>query len=239
MFNIMEILQNLTCTRDHWYPWNGKKGNLWINEARTSACPDLVLPACSIHKPVMHQGFRYSPDNKNGSGAANISITPETPQLPLACSEEGSDPKGQMVHLPVYLPPPLNHSAAHLAGQLVLWIQRLLIRDVCTSLTITSYSSTLFSLWIRYKHCTQGAKSSGSCLINTGYIFEINIPSHPAAESYVCLIFLQWVFRNDSEALSEAGGFWKTNSFLCCCIAHFGSPGHARRSCAVKNASDS
>lgn len=68
----------------------------------------------------MHQGFRYSPDNKNGSGAAKISITPETPQLPFACSVEGSDPKGHMVHLPMYLAPLLNHPAAHLAGQSVL-----------------------------------------------------------------------------------------------------------------------
>lgn len=113
-----------------------------------------------------------------------------------------------------------------------------LIRDMSTSLTIISDRSTLFSLWIRYKLCTEGDKSLGSCLINTGCIFKINIPSHPAAESGVSLISLQWEFKSDSEALSEAGGIWKTNSFLCCCFTHFGSLDCACRSYAVRTASD-
>lgn len=102
--------------------------------------------------------------------------------------------------------PPLSHSTARLAVQLVLWIQRPLTGDVCPSNTKLSDSSTLVSLWIRYKHYPQGATSLGSCLINTGYIFKINIPSHPAAKSCVHLISLQWDFKSDSEALSEAGG---------------------------------
>lgn len=89
-----------------------------------------------------------------------------------------------------------------------------LIRDFSTSLTIISDRSTSFSLWISYKHCAEGDKSLHSCLINTGYAFKINIPSHPAAESGVSLISLQWEFKSDSEALSEAGGIWKTNSFV-------------------------
>lgn len=118
------------------------------------------------------------------------------------------------------------------------------LSDACTTLTKISDSRTLVSLWIRCKHCPQGAKSLGSCLVNTRYIFNINIPSPPAAEFCVCLISLQWHFNSDSEALREAGGLWKAKSFLCCHLAFFGFLGCAHRSCAmlccaVKSASDS
>lgn len=42
--------------------------------------------------------------------------------------------------------PALNYSTAHVAVQLVFWIQRPLIRGVCTSLTKISDSSTLVCL---------------------------------------------------------------------------------------------
>lgn len=114
---------------------------------------------------------------------------------------------------------PLNAKASH--------------KDVCTHFTQICDSSMLVSLWIRYKHCPQGAKSLGSCLINTGYTFKINIPSHPAAEFCMCLFSLQWDFKSDSEALTEAGGFWKTNLFPCCHLPCFGLLGSTRRNCAV------
>lgn len=103
-------------------------------------------------------------------------------------------------------------------------------KDVCTRLTKICDSSMLVSLWIKYKHCPQGAKSLGSCLINTGYTF---IPSHPVAEFCMYLFSLQWDFKSDSEALTEAGGFWKTNLFLCCHLPRFGFLGSTCSNCAV------
>lgn len=135
--------------------------------------------------------------------------------------------------IPQCAQPLVNHSTADLAVQLVLWIQSFLIRHVSTSFPKMNDNSTLVSCWIRYKHCPQGITSLGSYLINTGYICKINIPSHPAAEFFEHLISLQWYFQSDSEALSGAGGFWKTNSFLCFHLVHSGFLGCECRNCAV------